>query len=129
MRRALLLCLLLAACGTPQEQCIAYNTRDLRVVDRLIAETEANLGRGYGLREVTLYRTVWEPCGPRHPRADGKHRPPRMCLDHEPYTVERPVTIDLAAEARKLAQLKEKRKALLKAAGSVIEQCRALYPE
>lgn len=28
----------LAACGTPQEQCINQNTRDLSVLDRLIAK-------------------------------------------------------------------------------------------
>ena len=40
--------LLLTACGTPQEQCISANTRDLQVVDRLIRDSEANLARGYG---------------------------------------------------------------------------------
>jgi hypothetical protein len=45
MKRALLSLLLLTACGTPQEQCINSVTRDMRVVDRLIAETEANLAR------------------------------------------------------------------------------------
>ena len=41
--------LILFACGTPQEQCIAGSTRDARVVNDLIRETEANLARGYAL--------------------------------------------------------------------------------
>ena len=38
----------LAACGTPQEQCIGAATRDMQVVNRLIAEVQGNLARGYG---------------------------------------------------------------------------------
>ena len=45
----------LAACGTPQEQCINRNTRDLRTVDRLIAEAEGNLQRGYAYETITVY--------------------------------------------------------------------------
>ena len=54
--KRLLLCsfALLAACGTPQEQCIAYGTRDLRTVDKLIVETEGNLTRGYALEEKVI---------------------------------------------------------------------------
>ena len=45
MKRLMLLpVLFLAACGTPQEQCISANTRDLQVVDRLIRMIQ--VGRG-----------------------------------------------------------------------------------
>ncbi|MBD3765401.1 MAG: hypothetical protein IE927_11935, partial [Rhodobacterales bacterium] len=68
----------LAACGTPREQCIARETRDLRTVDRLIAETEENLRRGYALEERTIWVQVWEYCDPLPPRPpkDGKPPPP-----------------------------------------------------
>ena len=39
---------LLAACGTPQEQCIGRQTREYRTVAALLAEVNGNLARGYG---------------------------------------------------------------------------------
>lgn len=135
MRRSLYLILLLAACGTPQEQCIARETRDLRILDRLIAETEGNLKRGYALEEVTVYRDRWVSC-PRPfpvPVADGQTppppAPPQLCLDEVAETETRPKAIDLRAEAQKLKSMQEKRVTLERAARSSIAQCQALYPE
>lgn len=133
MKRLLpLTLLLLAACGTPQEQCIARNTRDLRTVDRLIAESEGNLKRGYALEKRTERYRTFEPCLlPSPPDAEGNPQPPRraMCPDTETRTYTVPKSIDLDLEARKLAQLQEKRRQLLRAAEPVIAQCRAQYPE
>jgi hypothetical protein len=120
---------LLAACGTPQEQCISKGTRDLRTVDRLITETEGNLARGYALEKVTEYETYWGRCQDVF-EVDGKPvLRPRLCLEERPVSVERPKAIDLAAEARKLKGLKTKRAELARAAEPVIAQCRAAYPE
>ena len=66
---------LLAACGTPQEQCIRYNTRDLRTVDRLIAETEGNLDRGYAIETITEYEEYWGFCRPCRTRCAGRNAP------------------------------------------------------
>jgi hypothetical protein len=120
--------LLLAACGTPQEQCIARETRELRTIDRLIAETEGNLDRGYAFETVTVYENVWTWCEVKNPD-DGDRDPPRFCLDRQPVSEERPKAIDLAAEARKLEGLQRKRAELARAAEPVIAQCRAAYPE
>jgi hypothetical protein len=120
---------LLAACGTPQEQCINRNTRDLRTVDRLIAESEGNLDRGYAYETVTVYEDYWTTC-PQPVLHEGDPAPkPRMCLDERPVTEERPKAIDLEDEARKLAGLKKKRKDLARRAEAVIAQCKAQYPE
>lgn len=131
MKRLLLLLPLLAACGTPQEQCIARVTRDLRVVDRLIAETETNINRGYAMEEVTVWRMEWVVCAPPPPppKPGMKPPPPRMCMDREPDTVLRPKAIDIAEESRKLKQLKDKRAQLSRDATPLIEQCRIAYPE
>lgn len=133
MKRLLpLTLLLLAACGTPQEQCIARNTRDLRTVERLIAESEANLKRGYALEKRTERYRTFSPCLlPSPPDANGNPQPPRraMCPDTETRTYTVPKSIDLDLEARKLAQLKDKRRQLLRAAEPVIAQCKAQYPE
>lgn len=125
--------LLLAACGTPQEQCIRSATRELRTVDRLIAETEASLRRGYAYETRQVTRTEWVVCEyvrvpPRN--GDGEGRVvPRYCLDDVTDTVQRPVAIDPLVEKRKLASLTARRKELNRAALADVEACRARYPE
>lgn len=119
----------LAACGTPQEQCINRNTRDLRTVDRLIAESEGNLKRGYAYETITVYEPEWTYCRRRAPVEGQPDPPPRLCLDQRPVTEQRPKAIDLNEEAQKLASLKEKRKSLARQAEAVIAQCEAQYPE
>lgn len=130
MKRLVLLTLVsLAGCGTPQEQCISQNTRDLRTVDRLIKEAEGNLARGYAFETVTVYEDEWVYCA-QPPVAEGQPTPPpRLCLDERPVTERRPKAIDLNEEARKLQSLKEKRKSLARQAENVIAACKAQYPE
>lgn len=119
---------LLVACGTPQEQCISYNTRDLRTVDRLIIETEGNIERGYAFEKTTVYEDYWDYCLPPQP-ADAPPVQPRPCLKERAVIVDRPKAIDLAAEARKLESMKIKRAELARKAEAVIAQCKAQYPE
>ena len=130
MNRSLpvLILLALTACGTPQEQCIAANTRDLQVVNRLISETEANLARGYGYETVTEYEPEWIDCTPRPTTAVPKPTT-QMCFDRVPVSVRKEVALDLNAEAAKLSSLKAKRATQTKAAQSVIAQCKAKFPE
>lgn len=131
---ALSLTTLLAACGTPQEQCISSATRDMRVVDRLIAEAETNisLGFAYETREVT--HTEWVICDyvAQPPTAPGVKPPPpkpRYCLDDVTDTVQKPVAIDPVAEKHKLAALKAKRVELTRRAAPAIAACQAKFPE
>jgi hypothetical protein len=135
MRRSVVLFLLVAACGTPQERCIARETRDVRVLDRLIVESEGNLKRGYALEEVVTYRDRWVRCpappvpAPEEGQPAPPPPPPQLCLDEVRETVTRPKSIDLRAEAQKLASMKENRAAQMRAAGPAIAQCRAQFPE
>lgn len=131
---ALALTAALTACGTPQEQCIATNTRELRTVERLISETEANLARGYAIETREVSRPAWVVCGytPQKPRKPGAEPPPpkpRYCFDEVTETVRDEVAIDPAAERRKLAGLIERRKALSARAEAVVAACREKYPE
>jgi hypothetical protein len=120
--------LILTACGTPQERCIGAVSRDMRVVDRLIAETDQNIRRGYALEEVTVYTTQWVDCTPRV--KPGTPAPkPQMCLDDVPQTVTKAKAIDLNAEAATLKSLKAKRAAQAKAAAPEIKACKAQFPE
>lgn len=128
MKRLLPLFLLLAACGTPQEQCISLGTRDLQVLDRLIRETEGNLDRGYAYVEHTVLVPMWIDCTPRPTEAMPNPRP-EMCLEEIPRTTRKPAAIDIAAETAKLKGMKAKRADLARAAQPVIAACKAKYPE
>ncbi|WP_347311295.1 hypothetical protein [Defluviimonas sp. SAOS-178_SWC] len=124
LRFTLLLTALVAACGTPQEQCIRTATRELRTLDRLIAETEANLARGYTYEEHEIMRHEWTRCDDWV-----RGTPVRMCFEPVWDTVRRPVAIDPEAETRKLEGLQARRKALGRQADAAIAACRARYPE
>lgn len=124
---------LLAACGTPQEQCINRNTGDLRVIDRLIAETQGNLARGYAIARSETTETDWVRCEPPMletlPDGTTRRYPGRMCLDDVPHVESRPVAIDLGAERAKLASMQKKRAELAKAAAPAIAACKRAYPQ
>jgi len=127
-RFALPLMGLLAACGTPQEQCIAAGTRDLRVVDRLIAETKGNLARGYGYETVTVTTPEWVDCTP-HPTPELPTPKRQLCFDEVTRSSRQAVALDLRAEAAKLAGLTSKRAELARAVAPLVAQCQAQYPE
>jgi hypothetical protein len=120
--------LILVACGTPQEQCIAGNTRDARVVTQLIAQTEANIARGYALETVVELDMEFVDCTPLPTKKNPDPRR-KMCLEDVPSEVERPVAIDLNAERAKLASLHQRQAEQMSQAGAIVTQCRALYPE
>lgn len=120
----LLLLPALVACGTPQEQCIGAATRDIRTLDRLIAEERATLARGYGYETREVMHHEWQRCDDWVPGT-----PPRMCFEPVWDTVKRPVAIDPAAEQRKLDGLVARRGALMAQAGPAIAACKAKYPE
>lgn len=119
---------LLAACGTPQEQCISRNTKDLRTVEKLIPELQGNLERGYAYEQYTISVPVWNECVVKR-ATDTEPAVTRPCLETEEETRTRPVAIDLNAERAKLESLYAKRDQLQREAQSVIAQCKAQYPE
>ncbi|MCX7888643.1 MAG: hypothetical protein N2422_02790 [Rhodobacteraceae bacterium] len=125
--------LLLAGCGTPREQCIAAATRELATVDALIAESQANLRRGYAYQPTAVSRPEWRVCDwiELPPRPDGTPVPPRprYCLETATDTVQKPVPIDPVAEQRKLDNLLARRKVLNREAAAAVEACKASFPE
>ena len=118
----------LAACGTPQQRCIGSVTQNLRVVDRLIAETQGNLDRGFAFTNVLVSMPQFVDCTP-NPTVDNPTPRPEQCLEDVAQTVSRPTAIDLNAEAAKLASLRTKRAQLAAAAGPAIAACQMQYPE
>ncbi len=118
MRPLLALPLLLAACATPQERCQSEAVRDLRVMNELIAETQATLQRGYALREETLPRFGTTFC---YRRDDDFGID--LCLGNEIRTRLRPVAVNLDDERAKLQTLQQKRQELETRARAQIESC------
>lgn len=114
--------LTLAACSQ-QQWCIDRSMVETRRLSRLIAESEANLARGYRIEEITIMRHSWEPCGFR---SDGRHE---MCFEPDEDTITRNVPIDPAAEQRTLDNLKAKQASLAKPVASAVAECKRAYPE
>jgi hypothetical protein len=128
MRRTIaptvLLCSLVAlvACGTPQERCARAGSGELRTLNRLIAETERNIARGYTYTtEVRDVSFGWEYCG-------GWNGNVYLCADNDTETYRRPVAIDPELEQRKLAGLKAKQAEIYQRLQVQAMECRARYP-
>ena len=121
---------LLVGCSTPLERCIDGVNRDIRVLDRLIAESERDLARGYGTKEVIVSDSRYEMCRPPIPPTD-KHPgyPAYYCWRDYDRSETRPVAIDLAEERQKLAGMKAKRSQLAAQAEPAIKACYVQYPE
>jgi hypothetical protein len=112
--------------------CILRETRDLRTLDRLIAETEGNIARGYAIQEYTDVVDYWGTCYERQAAgADGVRPPPvpYTCRRDREITRTRPVAIDLGAERQKLTSMQGKRRELARAAEGPIAACRAAHPQ
>ena len=125
-----LACLALAACGTPQEQCISRNTDEYRTVSRLLAEVEGNLARGYAWDERVVTRTDFDFCPTLVRDLDGEdvlvHRSCwRDVADTEVFRV----PIDPVIEQRKADNLRSRLAALRPDAERAVQACRAAYPQ
>ncbi|MBE0412204.1 hypothetical protein [Yoonia sp.] len=128
MRPALLMIplLALAACATPREACINDALRELRVLDRLIIETRANIARGYALEERQDLRTIRRTCtGTTAEGATFKYR----CDKVDTFTRTVPAAIDLNAEQAKLQSLLQRQAQNRAQADQTIAQCIAVHPE
>ena len=113
---------LLAAC-TQQQMCISRETRHLRQVQDFIATAEGNLNRGYALVSKDYVDYDIERCGERK---DGR---PIFCRVPEVHTRLVPQSIDLDAEAAKLAALQKKEAQLQIQANAGIAACKQQFPE
>lgn len=121
---------LLAACGTPQEQCIRGNTSELRTLTRLLAETEGNLSRGYAWGERQTWETEWQDCRRIRRDRDGNARVYyEPCLRNVPVTERFRVPIDPQIETRKRDNLAAKVREQEARAKQVITACQKAYPE
>ncbi len=106
----------LAGCSTSLEQCVSRSTKDLRVVEDLIASTETNIKRGYALDTRAQVSVGLQLC--TSPSANF-----HFCTATQTSPRQTPVAIDLKAERRKLAELRAKRVALKRQADLDARAC------
>lgn len=117
----LALLLMLAACATPQERCVLDATKDLRTVDGLIAETQANLQRGYAIGQSFERRPRLTFCTGRYRSYSGLS----FCTTEDIVTRDEPVAIDPEAERRKLGLLRERKADLEVTSRASVAACQA----
>lgn len=120
--------LLLTACATPQQQCVDTATRDLRVIDSLIAETEGNLARGFAYVETTTFTPTMQFCGGGW-GGNTIGFGTQMCWVNQPTPIQQPVAIDVNAEKAKLNSLRQRRVQQERAAQAALAQCQAQFPQ
>lgn len=128
MRALALICLVtLAACTTPRQACERNALYDLRMLDLLIRETEQTLARGYALEREPYRRTSLELC---YANRFGNDDALGLVWCNRPEVAfrDRPVAVDLAAERRKLADLRQRRKDMARIAARNLADCRARFP-
>lgn len=116
--------LVLAACASPQEQCIQTATKDLNVLRTLIAESEATIERGYALQTEQRLIAYTNFCVGHYGDVGVT-----FCREVQPVTRTKPVAVDLDEERRKLKSLKRKERELVQKSDTMIAQCKAQFPE
>jgi hypothetical protein len=128
MRPLAVVCLVaLAACATPRQACESYAVYDLRVVENLIAESEATLARGYALRPEPYRSPSLQFC--YGSGFGGYNRFGFAYCGYPDINIRlQPVAVDLSADRAKLAELKRKRQDLARSAAERLQACRARYP-
>jgi hypothetical protein len=123
MLRPLALCavLALAACASPAQVCRSNATRDLARLDRMIAETEDSLARGYRLIRIPDSGDDFLDCV----LDDDEDRGAGECLADS----ERPdylrQEINVPAEQAKLASLRQQRGDEVRRAQAALASCPA----
>lgn len=122
--------LALAACATPREACISAATRDLGIMDRLIADTRRNIERGYAVEERQIVVPTWTRCEKIVVDSEGKSRTESyFCFKDSVQTLREPKAIDLGAETRKLDGMLARRARMAAEAEAAVAACRATYPK
>lgn len=126
----MILPLALAACSTPQEQCINKETREYRVVSDLLNEVQGNLSRGYAWEEREVIETRLGQCRDIIRDKDGTARVfYSPCYQDYARTERYRVPIDPASEQRKRDNLSARKTALGTQAAADVRACKAIYPE
>jgi len=114
--------LFLAACATPFEICVANANQELGVMNRLIAEKQRDVDRGFAIKSEDYLVNESQVCG----EVGGKKI---YCDIPVVNTRDVPVAIDLVAERAKLSAMIAKQAQLSRGVESAIADCRLRHPE
>ncbi len=118
----LALFLILAACATPQQKCIADASAEH---DGLVAQAQVlrgNIDRGYAIHRQDVPYTYLGTCY----YSTGEAYP---CMQTRTRVQETPVAIDVAEERRKLAAVEARIPAVRARTDAAIAQCRIAHPK
>lgn len=115
--------LALAACATPQQQCVTNATRDLQVVDSLIVETTQNIQRGYAIREDVVPSSGFNWCFGNY----GYNSGVSLCSNNTTRIRRTPVAINPQAEQEKLESLQAQRVTLATRSQEQLAACQAQF--
>lgn len=118
----LVLLLALGACATPQQQCIAKATVELRSLQSQIRTTEATIARGYAIHKQSVPYRNPQICYDRQKK-------PYVCSHTRFHRIEVPVTVNIGAEKAKLAALKAQLSTAQTKAAKGTQACRQTYRE
>lgn len=125
MKKLLILpVLFLAACADPRQACLNDAVKDLRIVQALIADTQATIQRGYAIQTETrtvIYSNFCVGTGFDHGRFT-------FCNYPQPVTTRTPVAVDLDAERRKLRSLRSKERELKRESLLAQQRCEQQFP-
>lgn len=113
---------LLAACATPQEQCINTASNTVRTLKTNISTAQGNIARGYAIYRSQESYEVPDICY-------DKDKKPYRCYNTLYRTIQTPVAIDVADERRKLADYKRRLPAATRQMNTDVASCRVQYPE
>ncbi|WP_456385581.1 hypothetical protein [Profundibacter sp.] len=113
---------LIAACATPQEQCINTASNEVRNIRTGISTAQGNIARGYAIFKSRESYEVVDVCY-------DKDKKPYTCYNTEYRTIESPVSINVAEERRKLANLKKRLPAATRLMNKSVASCRVQFPE
>lgn len=107
---------------------MADATRDIKVVDGLIARDRATLDRGYALETETLIGSSLQFCQGAFSFDGHLGIGTSTCIGPRAETRTVPAAVDLDAVARRLTALERKRAELAARTEAGVAACRAGYP-
>lgn len=110
----------LAACATPRQQCETDATKNVKALERAVADAQANIDRGYALERDVSPQFRYGFCN--------KGGNLTTCIRNDARVKTKPVAIDLAEERRKLASAQQRLTTERTRANIQLAQCAAQYP-